>query len=158
MEIKQSTQFKVPVSMVDSSGNPVTGLAFGDVTVYLQKQGGSSVLKTGLVAADWVEIDATNFPGVYDLRLSTTDTDTRGFIKYSVAAAGAETFIGILEVVSGTGSDNYNILAGRWKIDTGANQLVFYDPADDVTVVRTFDLKNSAGTPTSTDIFERDPV
>jgi len=157
MEIKQSTQLKVPVSMVDSAGAPVTGLAFGDVTVYLQKQGGSSAQKTLSGASEWVEIDATNFPGIYDILLSTTDTDTRGFLKWSVSASGAERFVGVIEIVSGTGSDRYGILAGRWKIDTAQNKLFFYD-LDGTTVLREFNLKDAAGSPTSADIYERTPV
>lgn len=44
---------------------------------------------------------------------------------------------------------------GRWKIQN--NQLLFYN-ADGSTVLRTFNLKNSAGNPTSTSVMERVPV
>jgi len=43
---------------------------------------------------------------------------------------------------------------GRWKIDTGTNQMIFYKD-DNTTVVATFDLKDAAGLPTSTAPFER---
>jgi len=46
---------------------------------------------------------------------------------------------------------------GRWKIDTGTNQMIFYK-SDNVTVVATFDLKDSGGAPTSTSPFERTRV
>ncbi|MHC4748745.1 MAG: hypothetical protein ACYTFW_02620 [Planctomycetota bacterium] len=47
------------------------------------------------------------------------------------------------------------VSTGRWRI-TG-NQMIFYDD-DEVTPIYTFNLKDSAGQPSSTDIFERDPT
>ena len=47
------------------------------------------------------------------------------------------------------------IETGRWKI-TG-NQLLIYDD-DASTVLYTFDLKDSAGSPASQNVFERDPA
>jgi hypothetical protein len=44
---------------------------------------------------------------------------------------------------------------GRWKIE--GTQLKLYAD-DDATVLRTFDLKDSDGNPSSTRIFERDPA
>ena len=50
----------------------------------------------------------------------------------------------------------------RWKIDTTANTLIYYDD-DGTTPIYTFDLKNAAGNPASGDAsqtlysFERDP-
>lgn len=44
---------------------------------------------------------------------------------------------------------------GRWKI--AGTQLLLY-ANDGVTVFRTFDLKDTAGVPSATQIFERDPV
>ena len=44
---------------------------------------------------------------------------------------------------------------GRWRIVS--NQMIFYDD-DEVTPILTFDLKDQAGLPSMTDVFERDPV
>lgn len=44
---------------------------------------------------------------------------------------------------------------GRWRII--ATQLLLYEE-DGTTVFKTFDLKDAAGLPTITQIFERDPV
>ncbi len=44
---------------------------------------------------------------------------------------------------------------GRWKIVN--NQMIFYDN-DNVTPIRTFDLKNQQGQPTMQGVFERTPV
>lgn len=112
MEVKQSTAFKVPVRLryqVDGSG--ATGLAYTAVTVYIQKQGGSSTAKT-LTGTDWVEIDPTNFPGVYDLNLSSTDTNTLGYLKFSVVAPtiAANTFFGLVEIVANLESDTFSRL------------------------------------------------
>lgn len=49
---------------------------------------------------------------------------------------------------------------GRWKIHTSgpdANRLVIYEE-DGTTVLRKFDLLDSAGSPTSTQPYEREPV
>lgn len=53
-----------------------------------------------------------------------------------------------------------HIEEGRWKIFTtgaDANRLVLYD-IDGSTVIQKWDLKDSTGAATSTDIFERVPV
>jgi hypothetical protein len=191
MDIKQSTATKVPVRLLDSSGVGVTGKAFGDATVYLQAFGGSSAVKV-LGAGDWVEVDSTNMPGVYDLSLAVGDVATTGMLKYSVAASGAVTYVGIVNVVAYTLYDTYSqalvaatnastaatnasnaetaanaadttattvrkLQSNRLKIDTGANTCTLYDD-DDVTPLFVWNLKDSSGSPTSTSIFERDPV
>ncbi len=46
---------------------------------------------------------------------------------------------------------------GRWRIDQALNKLFLYEE-DGVTVFREFDLKDATGTPSTTQIFERDPV
>ena len=97
MEIKQSTSFKVPIRMkLTADGTDKTGLTYSDVTVYVQKQAGVSTLKTLTSALEWVEIDSTNMPGAYDLLLATSDTDTGGFIKYTVSAALCVSYYGLL--------------------------------------------------------------
>lgn len=155
MEVKKEKEVKVPVTLADANGNPVTGKAFSAMTVYLQKQGGASVQKA-LVLADWVEIDATNFPGVYDLRLSIADTDTAGFLKYAAATAGAEVFVGILEVVERLEADTYKVIANRHKIDTAAKTFTIFD-SDGTTPILVFDLKDENGVANATRIFERLP-
>jgi hypothetical protein len=88
MEIKQGSAFKVPVRMVlASDGSNVTGLTYADVSVYLQAQGGASTQKVLLTGSEFVEIDAANFPGAYDLLLSSGNTGTVGFLKYSVGSS-----------------------------------------------------------------------
>jgi hypothetical protein len=105
MQVKQNTSFRVPVRLRSAiDGTPLTFKTYGQVTVYLQKQAGSSTVKT-LGATDWYEVDYTNFPGVYDLVLSTTDTNTVGFLKYSVTTTNGQVYVGVVEIVAGLASD-----------------------------------------------------
>lgn len=198
MDLKQSTATKVPVRMLNASGVGVTGIAFGAATVYLQAFGGSSAAKV-LAPGDWVEVDAVNLPGVYDLSLSALEMGTLGMLKYSVAAAGAVTYVGIVNVIAYALFDVYSqalvaatnastaatnasnaeaaanaaasdaalasaralsclkLGANRLKIDTVANTCTLYDD-DDTTPLFVWNLKDAAGAPTATAIFERIPV
>jgi hypothetical protein len=157
MQVKKSVEFKVPVRMFDSiTGLGKTGLVFGGVTVYLQKQAGSSTVKT-MVSGDLTEIDATNMPGVYDLKLSASDTDTVGYLKFSVAASGCETFIGVEEVVAAFAYDVLKIEKNRWKIDTSTNQLTVYDD-NGTSALYVFNLKDNTGAASATKVYERVPV
>lgn len=47
-----------------------------------------------------------------------------------------------------------SIELGRWKIDTENNQMIFYSE-DNVTEVARYDLKDSNGNPSSSEVFER---
>ncbi len=51
--------------------------------------------------------------------------------------------------------DIFQATMGRWRILS--NQLLLYKD-DGVTILRTFDLKDAIGNPTSIQVFERDPV
>jgi hypothetical protein len=51
----------------------------------------------------------------------------------------------------------YKIETGRWKIDTTANTMTFYD-SDGLTPLITFNLKDATGAAASDDVYERDPV
>ena len=179
MEIKQGTIFRVPVKLVDSNGDPVTGTAFSNVTCYLQKQAGASAQKT-VVEADWLQLDATNFPGHYDLVLSAANTDTVGFLKYSIAVSGADRFVGVVEIVANVEADTFarlgapvgastsadiaaataialisrKVATNRSKVDSAAKTLTLYDD-DGTTPLYVFNLKDSAGVATATAIYER---
>ena len=49
------------------------------------------------------------------------------------------------------------IETNRWRIDTGANTLTFFDD-DGTTPLFVFDLLDAAAAPSTGDVFERDPV
>jgi len=59
-----------------------------------------------------------------------------------------------LQLVSGAVDFIRDIEGGRWRINTGSNQMTFFKD-DNVTPVAVFDLLDAAGTPTSTSPFER---
>ena len=50
----------------------------------------------------------------------------------------------------------YQMELGRWKINTGTNKMTFYD-SDGITPIAVFDLKDEAGQPSSTKVYERVP-
>jgi hypothetical protein len=183
MEIKNGTSFKVPVKVADLlTGAGVTGIAYGTPIVRIQKQGGSVYTKT-LAGSDWTEIDSSYMPGVYDLNLSSGDTDTNGFLKYAVDVSGSNIFVGVMEIVANVASDNYarlgvpssgsiaadlasikidtiksrKVLEGKWKIDTSTDTFTVYD-TDGTTTLMSFAIKDNTGSPSSTQIYERDPL
>ena len=108
MEIKQSTQFRVPIRLVTSAGVAVTGALLADLTIYLMKQAGTPTVK---LDGTLFELDATNMPGHYDLLLSAANTDTVGFLRYTVAKSGATTYNGLVEIVANVESETYTVVA-----------------------------------------------
>ena len=110
MEIKQSTAFRVPVRLVTAGGASITGVLFSDLTVYLMKQAGTPTEKV-LIDGDLIQLDATNMPGHYDLMLSSSNTDTVGFLRYHITGAGAVTYNGLVEIVAKLESDTYALVA-----------------------------------------------
>ena len=99
MDILQSTEVLVPVRLLNATtGVGITGKTYADVTIYLEKYGGASTVKALAGASEFVEVDATNMPGKYNLKLTAANTDTLRFLTYSVACALADTYIGILWV------------------------------------------------------------
>ena len=56
--------------------------------------------------------------------------------------------------ITGSIAGLVDVAFGRWKIDTAANQMLFYRE-DGVTLVATFDLLDDTGTPTFDSVFER---
>jgi len=138
MELKQSVAFRAPVRLVFSAdGRGKTGLSNSDVTVSIQKQAGTSVVKT-LSVSDWFEVDAVWMPGVYDVLLSASDTGTLGYIKYTVNSFWCDPYFGLLEVRANLEADTYNrigspvgasISADIASIDNGTSDLQSRLPA-----------------------------
>lgn len=111
MELKQSVATKVPVrlrAVVD--GSALTGVTYSQVSVYIQKHGGASVLKA-LAPSEWTEVDAVGMPGEYDLSLSASDLDTLGFFKYYASYPGISMqYPGLIQVVANIESDTFTRL------------------------------------------------
>ena len=145
MEVKKSTNFRVPVKLsLSSDGSEKTGVAFGSVTCHIQKQAGSSASKT-VDGSNWFELDSTNFPGVYDLLLSSSDTDTVGFLKYSIAVATCKVYTGLIEIVANVESDTYTIVNTNLDTTISSRLATAGYTAPDNTTVGTINTK--LGTP-----------
>jgi len=162
IEFKQDDVARVPVRLVDVSGNGVAGVLFSAVTVTVEKSDGT-ISPVSIGAPDWVEVTTGAFSGTgkYTLLLPNTETDLHGVLTYAVSTAGAVTYVGAVKVVGAEARDLRRIAEGRWAMFTSgpdANRLVLYDN-DGVTPIQKWDLKDDTGTPTTgPSIFERVPT
>ncbi len=151
MFIGLDIQSLVLVRLIDSSTfAPVTGVAFGSATVYISKNCGTPAQKT-LASGDWVELDATNYPGCYILKLSTTDTNTAGMLLVSASGGSSEKSINVFHVTSIHGD-----LINSSEITSG-NQFKVYKE-DGVTVRHTYNTFDIGGSPASTNISKRTKI
>lgn len=112
MEVKNSVAVRVPVVLLDSSGNPVTGTAFGSVTASVEKSDGSTVALT-VTGADWTENTSGGFNGggKYTLLLPSSALNLNGPLTYAVKVAGARHYFGTLKVVAQEEADSYAAIA-----------------------------------------------
>lgn len=183
IEFKVSTVARVPVVLKSAStGAPVAGVNAGSVVCSVEKADGSVVPVT-VSGGDWQEntTGAFNGAGIYSLLLPSSALSQNGPLKYAVAVASADVFVGLVKVVPddvlATASalsavaTNVNDIetmvtrlnsfhSGKWKIwATGpdANRIVYY-AEDGSTVLAKFDLKDVSGAATYKSAFERTPV
>jgi len=75
-----------------SSGAPVTGLTFADVTAYTSKNGGPAVAYP-LTGLNFTEIDAVNMPGVYSASFSSAVTNTLGELIAHFSGGTFDTYL-----------------------------------------------------------------
>ena len=86
--ILQGSTPVVSVSLELTAGGAATGLLFSDVTVDIQKSGGSyGAMNPVLSGTTWTEVSG----GVYTVELSANDTDTLGNLYVRVAGATIKT-------------------------------------------------------------------
>lgn len=84
----QSTPSVVTVFVELTAGGAATGLLFSDVTVDIQKTGGSYALMNPVLdGTSWTEVGS----GTYTIALSVNDTDTLGNMYVRVAGATTKT-------------------------------------------------------------------
>jgi hypothetical protein len=119
--IKQSIARKLPVLMQDSAGAPVTGLAFGDVSVKYAKEGDTS-LTTKVLAADpveWFEIGQ----GLYDILFTIAELNTIGFFKYVVTGGAALQYSGLMQISANLVDDvNTNVSTRASEVNATTNK------------------------------------
>jgi len=114
MIIKKDTANNLPVLMLDSSGVPVTGIAWDDATpptVNYAKEGDSSLTSLTLSAGNWIEIGQ----GVYEIAFTAGILDTKGKFIYLATGDGALQYSGLVEIkdndIDDIGSDTDAIKA-----------------------------------------------
>lgn len=128
-----------------------------------------AVLKTGAAiatfsgtSANWRELDPTHLPGVYEVLLDATATNTLGSLQLSVRGTGTDHFVGLYTVCAHTLDETYRLLDvvrihvrnGNY-VDTMTNQFVVVDDND--VVYEKYDLFDENGQPSSQAIFQRHP-
>jgi len=94
IKLKQSEARKLPVMLIDSSDHvaPKTGIAEGDVTVKISKNGGA--LTNFTLTDKWTELGQ----GLYTIDFAIGDLDTEGFFAYLVTSAGCDQYSGMMYV------------------------------------------------------------
>jgi hypothetical protein len=97
----------------------------------------------------------------YEENNPNVDTILTQSIDISGTVNNIETTVNSMNVTLGTISTDVQFIkdieGGRWKIDTAANQMIFYKD-DNSTVVARFNLFDSSSNPTSVAPFERTRV
>lgn len=179
-ELKKNISSWVPVRLLDSSGVPVPGVAFGGVTATVYKSD-TTEISLVVTGSDWDEATTGAFTstGVYALKIPGSALDLTGFLVYAVSVPGVNTFTGTVKVVDNEEVDTYSRIGApegasvsadivvlrkhntnkrQIHVSGGdANREVVYDD-DDTTPIQKWDLEDASGNPTSTDPFTKTPV
>ena len=90
-QVLKSQETIITLIITDSAGAFVTGLAPADVTLHFRKAGGIVTAKA-LDAENFVEIDATEMPGLYEVTFSSSELDTLGEFVAILKQGGATEF------------------------------------------------------------------
>jgi trimeric autotransporter adhesin len=109
IEYKQNVSKIVPVRVFNSSGNPVSGVTFGQVTAAVEKSDGTvSIVTVGI--GDWEEITTGAFAaaGVYSLLLPSTAFSQTGLLTYAVATGSNKTYVGAVKIISNEESETFS--------------------------------------------------
>lgn len=171
IEYKKGSTIKVPVRLLDSTGAPVIGKTYTDVSMSVLRSDGT-VLSPSLSAPDFVEITTGAFlgQGFYTISPPLASIGVSGLLVYAVKVTGADTYIGAVKIVDKEEVDTFIVAdtlrkyeEGRWKIvrtqgDPDYGKLILYDPADNTTVLKKFLIKDDSGTINPDKPFERTPT
>lgn len=90
--LRLSTSERIKVILIDSLGAPKTGLVAADFkasSVYLYKATGVKTTIALTLGVNLFETDSTDAPGVYEIVLTTTHTNTLGPLAISIQPAAA---------------------------------------------------------------------
>jgi len=94
--VTQSIAADLIAILTDSSGLPVTGLVYSDVTVQYRKEGAGSFTNKALTAPDFVELGS----GIYTIAFTAAELDTLGSFLFKVTGASVSQFVSISTVVA----------------------------------------------------------
>lgn len=182
IEFKLGQDALVLVRFIDFLGTPRLGISASEVSVTLVKSDGSTFSYTP-TSPQFTARNTGGFfnSGCYSLVIPAAQVNVLGVLELGAFVNGCQTYVSQYKVIAEENGEIYDAVLvvegkvddvqttvdeikqveeGRWKIFTtggDANRLVFYQ-ADGVTVLKKFDLKDSSGNPTTTNIFERVPV
>jgi hypothetical protein len=95
IERKISIQDKVPVLLRDDNGDPVTGIAHGDVTLKYRKYGQTSLTTKTIDATNWFEVS----DGLYDVLFTSAEFNTLKEFTFIVNATGVKQQTMIIEII-----------------------------------------------------------
>jgi len=90
--LRLNTSERIKIILIDSLGSPKTGLVatdFKSSSVYLYKSTGVKTTIALILGVNLFEADSTDAPGVYDILLTTTHTNTLGALVISVQPAAS---------------------------------------------------------------------
>lgn len=88
--LRLNTSERIKIILIDSLGSPKTGLVatdFKSSSVYLYKSTGVKTTIALILGVNLFEADSTDAPGVYEIVLTTTHTDTLGTLVISIQPA-----------------------------------------------------------------------
>ena len=144
-QVKLNEQTFDEFAVTDVAGNPVTGLSETDFTWELYDPA-----KTEVSGSVTVHIDELG-GGLYRLRFTPNALGEWAInVFHSTYFPWGKS--GNFYCLAANVDDLYHIEYGRWKIES--NQMIFFKD-DNVTEVARFDLKDGAGSPSMTNVFER---
>lgn len=111
--LKKDASARFPVRLVDTGGNPVTGVLATAVTASIERADGTTAHLT--VTGNWTEVTAGAFSGQgnYDLTLPASATSVEGFLRLVVTATGAKTTSYVAQVAAYLSSDLYTEVGTR---------------------------------------------
>lgn len=98
--------------VVNTSGAPVTGLVFGNMTCLYRKEGAGSFTSKTITALNWIEIGN----GIYTVTFTASELDTLGSFTFLLNSAGnaqSVTIVTIVPVILGAVTVDQCILTGH---------------------------------------------
>ena len=101
-DITLGTIGKLPVYLSDTTGVPVEGVAYDDVTMWTRKAGGVLTAFT-LTALNWTEIGG----GHYEVTTTTGEANTLGALHYHCSASGVVDYPGVATIIAGIGGASF---------------------------------------------------